>query len=121
MVKRGRVMTTTIQRFVSETQLTVAATNLITTNTSERKFIGKFTLTNTSSSNVEVTLWAIATATTATTGSGGNWTFRETIPAGVTMTVDKLQGHILNPSQAIKGLADTGAVINVDVSGTTQT
>jgi len=39
----------------------------------------------------------------------------------VTMTVDKLQGHILNPSQAIKGLADTGAVINVDVSGTTQT
>lgn len=114
-------MATTIQRFVSETQLTVSAANLITTNTSERKFIGKFTLTNTSDSNVEVTLWAIATATTPATGSGGNWFFRETIPAGVTVTVDKLQGHILSPSQSIKGLADTASVINVDSSGTTQT
>jgi len=114
-------MATTIQDFVSETQLTTAATTLISTNTSERKFIGKFTLTNTSTSNVEVTLWRIATATSATTGSGGNWFFRETIPAGVTVTVDKLQGHILNPSSSIKGLAGTASVINVDASGTTQT
>jgi len=112
-------MATTIQRFVSETQLTTAATNLITTTTSESKFIGKFTLTNTSDSNVEVTLWAIATATSATTGSGGNWIFRETIPAGATVTVDKLQGHILGNSSAIKGLAGTASVINVDASGTT--
>lgn len=114
-------MATTIQRFTSETQLTASANNLVTTNTSERKFIGKCTLTNTSDSNVEVTLWAIATATSPTTGSGGNWIFRETIPAGKCVTVDKLQGHVLNPSQAIKGLAGTTLVVNVDISGTNQT
>lgn len=111
-------MATTIQRFLSETQLTTAATNLVTTSTSETKFIGKCTVTNTSDSNVEVTLWSIATATSATTGSGGNWIFRETIPAGVTVTVDKLQGHIIGNSSAIKGLAGTASVVNIDISGT---
>ena len=114
-------MTTTIQRFVSETQLTTAASNLVTTNSSERKFIGRCTVTNTSDSNLEVTLWSINTTTTATTGAGGNWLFRETVPAGKTIIVSELQGHVLNPSQSIKGLADTASVVNVDISGTNQT
>ena len=114
-------MTTTLQSFVYETQLGTSASNIVTSNTSERKFIGKVVVTNTSDSNVEVTLWRILTATTATTGSGGNWCFRETIPAGRSLIVDKLQGQVLNPSMSIKGLAGTASVINIDISGTVQT
>ena len=114
-------MTTTLNNFVSETQLTTSEATLISTNTSEKKFIGKFTLTNTSDSNVQVTLWRVASTTTGTTGSGGNWIYRETIPAGKVVTVDKLQGHVLGNSMKISGLAGTASVINVDVSGTTET
>ena len=112
---------TTLNSFVSETQLTASESTLVSTNTTEKKFIGKLTLTNTSTSNVEVTLWRIASATTGTTGSGGNWIFKETIPAGKAVTVDKLQGHVLGVSMKISGLADTASVINVDISGTTET
>ena len=114
-------MTTSLQNFVSETRLTTSEQSLLTTNTSEKKFIGKCTVTNTSTDNVEVTLWRIATSSTGTTGSGGNWIFRETIPAGKTVTVDKLQGHVLGTSMKISGLAATTSVINVDVSGVTET
>jgi hypothetical protein len=112
---------TTLNSFVSETQLTGSESTLVSTNTTEKKFIGKMTLTNTSTSNVEVTLWRIASTTTGTTGSGGNWIFKETIPAGKVVTVDKLQGHVLGVSMKISGLAGTASVINVDVSGTTET
>lgn len=114
-------MTTTLNSFVRETQLTASESNIITSSGSEKKFIGKFTLTNTSDSNVEVTLWLLLTATTGTTGSGGNWTFKETIPANRTVTVDKLQGHVVDNSMKISGLAATASVINVNVSGTTET
>jgi len=114
-------MTTTLNNFVSETQLTASEATLVSTNTSEKKFIGKFTLTNTSDSNVQVTLWRVASTTTGTTSSGGNWIYRETIPAGKVVTVDKLQGHVLGNSMKISGLAGTASVINVDVSGTTET
>jgi hypothetical protein len=112
---------TTLNSFVSETQLTASEATLLSTNTSEKKFIGKVTLTNTYTSNVEVTLWRVASSTTGTTGSGGNWIFKETIPAGKVLTVDKLQGHVLGYSMKISGLADTASVINVDISGTTET
>lgn len=114
-------MTTSLSNHKSETQLTTSEATLVSTNTSEKKFIGKFTLTNTSDSNVQVTLWRIASTTTGTTGSGGNWIYRETIPAGKVVTVDKLQGHTLSNSMKISGLAATASVINVDISGTTET
>jgi hypothetical protein len=114
-------MTTSLNSFTSETQLGVSASTLVNTNSSETKFIGNLTLTNTSTSNVEVTLWRINSATTETTGSGGNWIFKETVPAGKTVKVNKLVGHVLGNSQKISGLAATAAVINVDISGTTET
>lgn len=114
-------MTTSLNNFLSETQLGTSAASLVGTNSSETKFIGNITLTNTSTSNVEVTLWRINTATTETTGSGGNWIFKETIPSQKTVKVNKLVGHVLGNSQKISGLAATDAVINVDISGTTET
>lgn len=114
-------MATTLENFKSETQLTASETTLVNTNSSEKRFVGQFTLTNTSTSNVEVTLWRILTATTGTTGSGGNWIWKETIPANKTVKVNNLVGHVLGNSMKISGLADTASVINVDISGTTET
>lgn len=114
-------MATTLTNFSSESSLGTTASNLFSTNSSEKKFIGNLTLTNTSANNVQVTLWRISTASTATAGSGGNWIYRETIPAGKTTKVAKLIGHTLGNSMTIKGLADTDAVINYDASGTTET
>lgn len=114
-------MATTLTDFTSETQLTASEATLVSTNDSERKFIGMFTLTNTSSSNVEVTVWRLSTSTSGTTGSGGNWIWKKTVPANSTITVDKLIGHVLGFSQKISALAGTASVINADMSGTTET
>lgn len=114
-------MATTLGNFTSETQLSTAATSVVSSNTSETRFLGKVTLTNTSDSNVEVYLWRILTATTATTGSGGNWAYRATIPAGREVVVYSLQGQVLGPSMSLKGQAGTASVINIDISGTIET
>ena len=114
-------MATSLTNFASEGQLSASPSNMFSTNTSEKKFIGNLTLTNTSASNVEVYLWRIATTTTATTGSGGNWIERITIPAGRTVRSSKLVGHVLGSSMRIQGQADTASVINYDASGTTET
>lgn len=114
-------MTTTISSFVRETQLTASATTLFNTSTSEIKFIGKFTLTNTSDNNAEATIWLLNSSTSETTGSGGNWAIRRTVPAGETITINELQGQVLNKSMKVSGLAATASVINVNISGTVQT
>jgi len=87
----------------------------------KRKFIGMATVTNTSTSNIEVTLWRLDDTTTGTTGSGGNWLWKKTIPANKTEIVDKLLGHVLGNSQKISGLAGTASVVNIDISGKTET
>lgn len=111
----------TLESFKSETQLTTSAVNIVTTNSTEKKFIGKATVTNTSVNNVQVTIWLILTATTATEGSGGNWLIRETIPAGKEIPLRNLMQHVLGNSMSIKALADTASVININISGTTET
>ena len=111
----------TLDNFKRETQLTASAGNVVTTNSSEKKFIVKATATNTSTSNVEITVWRILTATTATSGSGGNWIIRETIPAGKTIILRELMQHVLGNNMAIKALAGTASVVNIDISGTTET
>ena len=114
-------MTTTLNNFVSETQLTTSEATLVSTSSSEKKFIGAATITNTSSSSVEVTFWRMLTATTGTTGSGGNWFVKKTIPANQTERLDKLLGQVLGGSMKISGLASVASVVNVDISGTTET
>ena len=114
-------MATTLDNFTSETQIAATATVLVSTTSSEKKFIGNATLTNTSSSNVEVTLWRILSATTATDGSGGDWLWKETIPANKTVRINKLIGHVLGGVMKIEAIAGTASVINADLSGTTET
>ena len=114
-------MATILSDFTSETQLSTTEVTLVSTNSSEKKFIGMATVTNTSTSNIEVTLWRLDDTTTGTTGSGGNWLWKKTIPANKTEIVDKLLGHVLGNSQKISGLAGTASVVNIDISGKTET
>jgi len=113
-------MTTTLNSFVSETQLSTAEQSLTSTGSSEKKFVGMATVTNTSSSNVEVTLWRLSTSSAGTTGSGGNWFWRKTIPAGQSIRIDALLGQVLGGAMKISGIAATDNVVNIDISGTTE-
>jgi len=99
-------MTTILNSFVSETQLTTSEVTLVSASSSEKKFIGMATVTNTSANPVEVTLWRILTATTGTTVSGGNWTWKKTIPANSTERIDKIMGHVLDNSMKISTLGE---------------
>lgn len=114
-------MTTTLNNFVSETQLTTSETALVTSSASEKKFIGAATVTNTSINPVQVTFWIILSATIGTTGSGGNWSVVKTIPANQTERLDKLLGQVVDNSMNLSALADVVSVINVNISGTTET
>lgn len=113
-------MASTLNNFKSETQLTTSAAAMASAGASEKLFIGKATFTNTSASAVEVTVWRIATATTPTTGSGGNWLDKKSIQAGKVWECDKIQGHVLGNSMSVFASADTASVINADVSGVTE-
>jgi len=113
-------MTTSLSDFSSEIQLGATESTLVSTNSSEKKFIGKSTFTNTSSSNVELTVWRIGSATIGVVGSGGNWIDKASIPAGKTYTCYKIMGHVLGNSMKISALASTTNVINADLSGTTE-
>ena len=116
-------MATTLSNFTSETQLTSSEVTMVSTGTTiaERKFIGMATVTNTSILNVDVTVWRMLTATTGVSGSGGNWIWKQTIPANSTERIDKIMGHVLESNMKISALASTASVINIDISGTTET
>lgn len=114
-------MSTTLSAFAFETQLSASVTTIVSTNTSQKAFIGNVTLTNTSDADVIVTVWRLLSATTPTTGVGGNWLQRVSVPAGRPVKLTKIIGHTLNPSMVIKVQADTAGVINADASGTIET
>jgi hypothetical protein len=119
-------MTTSLSNFTNETQLTTDEALMVSTQNGvsaapEKKFIGMATVTNTSASNVDVTVWRTSTGTAGTVGSGGNWLWNKTIPANSTMIVDKIIGHVLGVGMKISALASVTGVVNVDISGTTET
>ena len=101
-------------------QLSTSITELTSTNNTEKKFLGKATFTNTSAAKVVVTVWRLPTATTATTGSGGNWLDEKTIQPGQVWECDKLESHVLGNSMRVSAQPDTASVINADLSGVTE-
>lgn len=113
-------MASTLNNFSSEKQLSTTADALASAGSTEKIFIGKTTFTNTSASAVEVTVWRIATATTPTTGSGGNWLDKKTVQPGKVWECDKLESHVLGNSMSIYASATADNVVNADVSGVTE-
>ena len=110
-------MASTIKVATIETQLTTTITSIAQAGANDKLFIGQATFTNTSTGNVEVTIWRLNESTTATEGSGGNWLVKKTIAPGRTWVSLEIEGHVLGNSQAIKAKADTDNVVNVDISG----
>jgi hypothetical protein len=114
-------MAATLTHFTEEIQLSATESTLISAGATEKKFIGSIALTNTSTSAVEFTLWLIGDTTTGTTGSGGNWSVKRTIAANSVIRVPELVGQVLDNSMKLSGLAGTASVVNVRISGTTET
>ena len=112
--------TTTLTNHKSETQLTTAEVALVSTSSSEKKYLGMFSVTNTSESTVDVTFWRIGDSVTGVEGVGGNWIFSKGIAAKESVRMDKIMGHMLGNSMKISGKAEVAAVINIDISGTTE-
>ena len=113
-------MASLLTNFTSETQVGTGSTSLVSTTSSEQKFIGKATFTNTSTLPVEITVWRVFTATTPTTGSGGNWLDIKTIQPGKVWECDKLEQHVLGSLMSVFATAGTASVINADLSGVTE-
>ena len=113
-------MTTSLKNF-GQGQLTASEVDLVSSSSSEKKFLGAIQVFNTSASNVEITFWLMLTATTGTTGSGGNQKYVRTIPAGTSRTIMDFQGQVIDNSMKFSGKANTASVINYTISGTTET
>jgi len=114
-------MATTLDSFSEEKFLAATPTNVFSTTGSQKKYIGKFTLTNTGTTAEEVILWRLNDTTTPTTTSpGGNWLKKLTVPAGATLEVLQLAGHVLDRSMKIAAQTDTASTVSSDVSGTTE-
>ncbi|GAG14205.1 unnamed protein product [marine sediment metagenome] len=117
-------MTAALDDFTSETQLgtdkDAAASILVSTTSTEKKFIGDVEYTNTSVSAIEVTVWRLLTATTATTGSGGNWLAKKTIQPGKVWSCPELRNSTLGISMSVRAIAGTGSVVNANLGGVTE-
>ena len=114
-------MAVTLNSFTSEVQLPATELSLVISGSSETKFLGSIYMFNTSSSNVEVTLWLNQSTTTGTTGSGSNEAFIGTIPAQSGKKITLLGSQVVGKSMKLSGKAATASVVNVFISGTTET
>ena len=114
-------MTATLDSFASETMLTDVEQTLTSTNSVEKKFLGMATVTNTSTAPVEITVWRIATGSIGTEGVGGNWSIVKIVAAKQTERLDKILGQVLGNGMKVSALASVAGVVNIDLSGTTET
>lgn len=109
----------TISSYAIETLIGTSATSLVTTESTESKFITAAVFTNTSSSSVVVTIYRLNSSTTPDSGSGGNKLVSQRIPPGEPWTCTELLSQTLSGSQKIIGIADTAGVVNANISGIT--
>lgn len=113
-------MTTSLTSFKAGAQLDGTTETLVSSSTTQIKYIGKAVFTNTSASNVTVTVWKLATATTETEGSGGNWLDSKVIAPNKTWHCTAIEGQSLGNSEKLSAKAGTASVVNVSISGTTE-
>ena len=113
-------MTTSLKNF-GQGQLTASEVALVSSSSSEKKFLGAIYLFNTDTTETVVTFWLMDTATVGTTGSGSNEKYSRTLPARGRMTIMDFQGQVIDNSMKFSGLASTTAVVNYTISGTTET
>lgn len=113
-------MTTITKVLVQNSLAAATVTAEFTADANEQAFIGKALLTNTSISDVDVTIYNLASGETAASGPGGNWCWTGTVPAQKSLTVDELIGTIVSASGNISIVAATADVVNVNISGASE-
>lgn len=113
-------MTTSLTSFSTAIQLDGTAQTLVSAASTEKKYIGKAVFTNTSASNVTVTVWKLASSATPTEGSGGNWLDQEIIAPNQIWHCDAIEGQGLGNSEIFVAKASTASVVNFNSSGITQ-
>lgn len=107
-----------LQNFLTATQIGTSATDITTTAAGQVKFIGQLTFTNTSASPVLVTVYKVLTSATETSGSGGNWLVQRSVPPGKPWNVIQDVGNIvLAELQTLSATAATGSVVNGECGG----
>ena len=116
-------MTTTLNNFtvLTTTQLTDSEETLASAGSSDKKFLGAIEVFNTSNSNVEITFWLMLTTDVGTTGEGSNEKYVRTIPARSEKVISAFYGQVIDNNMKFSGKADTAGVVNIVVSGTTET
>lgn len=116
-------MATSLDRYLIAYQLsTTSAEDIMGPDEGEEFYIGRFTATNTdTTNNVTLTLWMLGNGMTPVDGSGGNYCDKITLPKGKTVTLDKLESQTLINQQRIHIKASVAAVVNLNCSGATET
>lgn len=115
-------MPTSLNNFITATQVGDTATDIESTNSLESKFVGQLTFTNTSATAVEVTVYKLPSSSTETAGSGGNWLIKKSVqPSSVWNVISDIGNIVLGNSQTLSAIAGTAAVINAECSGTVET
>lgn len=108
----------TLNSFATDITIGTGATDVVSTNSAEVKFIGQLTFTNTSASSVLVTVYKLATASTETAGSGGNWIAQRTIqPQKVWNVIGDVGNLTLSASETLSATAATGSVVKAHCAG----
>lgn len=107
-------MASPIQEIVSG-QLSNGAVALFTSPAGTWTQIIKLTCTNTDAVSHNVTFYAVPSG--GSVGSTNQTTIAKAILPGDTWNSPNEYGLVLNPGDALYGLADTGAVVNVFASG----
>ena len=97
-------------------QLSTSATTMYTAPAATNGIVRRLTLYNTSSSNVSVDIFRVASGG-AITDAGAQVTTK-TVPAGRPYVVYEIEGHNLATGETIQGTAGTASVIDYNMSGT---
>ena len=113
-------MATNLENF-GQGQLTDSEVALVSSSSSEKKFLGAIYLFNTGTSRTDITFWLMNTADTGATGSGSNEKYCRTIPARGRLTIMELQGQVVDNDMKFSGKAGTTGLVNYTISGTTET
>lgn len=107
-------MGTTIKNLIPPKQLEIAQTDQYVAQNCKTR-IDKFTLTNTSGSNVIVTVNLLAPTTVA--GANNSILFQRAIAPKECYTCPELVSHVLEPNGKISTLASAASSITINVSG----
>ena len=113
-------MATNLKNF-GQGQLTDSEVALVSSSSSEKKFLGAIQVFNTGTVETEITFWLMATATTGTTGVSGNQKYVRTIPPKISRTIMDFQGQVIDNDMKFSGKTSVDALVNYTISGTTET